>query len=300
MNSLQEAVTKLANGLAETRERQTTQDERLKSLTEYMEKSSQGSSPASSQPAKPTPQQRKLSLQRATRRPSNISRLTLEDPAHRRFSAADVGGAELETFLEGRDDGMTLRTPAQTSPPVSQGSSQGSNPNVQSPATAQNSQLGGPMFSTPTTINTPRAMSTPSGQFTPNSSYNRIQHQSTATSPPLRRQKSTSIIMTSLPSPNMTPTPSYNYPGSYPLQPLESPQYVPQQSDLQLQPAQPPATYQQAAAPYATPPRLSQGYVGSFMGDMGSTFGGYLPVQQPQQQRRRRQNSDVNEDMDLV
>jgi hypothetical protein len=266
-----------------------------------MEKSSQGSSPASSQPTKPTPQQRKLSLQRPTRRPSNISRLTLDDPANRRFSGqTDVGQPDLETFLEGREEGMTLRTPAQTSPPVSQGSSQGSN-HVQSPATAPNPQLGGPMFSTPSAMNTPRTMNTPSGQFTPNSSYTRIQHQSTTTSPPLRRQKSTSIVLSSLPSPNMTPTPSYNYPSSYPLQPLESPQYLQQPSDLQLQPAQPPATYQQAAAPYATPPRLSQGYVGGFMGDMGSAFGGYLPLQQvPQQQRRRGQNSDVNEDMDLV
>jgi hypothetical protein len=162
------------------------------------------------------------------------------------------------------------------------------------------------------------------------------------------------MVMPPLPSPNVTPTPAYNYPAQYApaLTTIESQtpsQQVggvmqqdlhhslrPQSSHPTLQAAQPPATYQSAAAPYATPPRLStlssshhQQYTtpqfpmrtdqyihtesmqlaspASFPTSSMHTFSQQMQQhqqhqqqQQQQQQRRRRQNSDVTEDMDLI
>ena len=142
------------------------------------------------------------------------------------------------------------------------------------------------------------------------------------------------MVMPTLPSPNVTPTPSYNYPAQYTqsLATIESEPQVMQQ-DMNIRPhtshaiqqsAQPPATYQSAAAPYSTPPRLSQQqqqhqqqyttpqfqpaqvrqdqYVQEMQLSSPASFNTNfhsLAQQMQQQQRRRRQNSDVAEGMDL-
>ena len=310
---------------------------------EYIEKQSQsqGSSPSSSSQGTVTVNkgtlQRKLSLQRTTgRRPTNVTRLTLDDPMQqRRYSSQP----DLE-FLEGggTDDpqnSLTLRTPSRTSPPISQTSSQGSNPQ-QSP-NKPGLRAAPPIFSTPTNLNTPTGQYTPTTTFTSLSNLQRAQSSSGhTTSPTLRRQKS-NMILTALPSPNVTPTPSYQYPATYHLTTLDSPQMLQQQQDIPLatqsqstaaglQTSQPPATYQSTPAPYATPPRMSSAtqytapfqvrsqdaYVQDAMGAASPAFGGaggYLSMQQAMQQqhqhqqheRRRRQDSDVRgDDMDLA
>jgi hypothetical protein len=94
-------------------------------------------------------------------------------------------------------------------------------------------------------------------------------------------------------------------------------------SGVMQQSAQPPATYQSAAAPYATPPRLSNlsqtqytphfqspvrqdQYIEGMQLASPASFASNAGLhsmaqfqQQQQQQRRRRQDSDCTEDMDL-
>jgi len=342
LNSLHDAMEHLAKGLTETRERQTSYEEQLKTIAEYVEKQSQsqGSSPSSSQgtvTVNKSSLQRKLSLQRTTgRRPANITRLTLEDSMqHRRYSSQ----ADLE-FVEGgsTDDSqnsLTLRTPSLSSPPISQTSSQGSNPQQSPISTKTGLRAAAPIFSTPTNLHTPTGQYTPSTAFTSLSNLQRAQSSSGhSTSPTHRRQKS-NMILTALPSPNVTPTPSYQYPTTYPMTSLDSPQMLQQQQDIPLatqsqsttagpQTVQPRATYQSAVGPYATPPRISSAtqyttpfqvrsqdaYVQDAMTLASPAFGGpgsYLSIQQAvqqqqqqQQDRRRRQDSDVmGDDMDL-
>ena len=226
----------------------------------------------------------------------------------------------------------TLGTPPQSSPPVSQPSSSGSGP--RSPTGAK-SLHAAPVFSTPSSLNTPSTQYTPASSFGSLSSIQRT--QAANASPTLRRNKS--MVMPPLPSPNVTPTPSYNYPAQYTqsLATIESEPQVMQQ-DMNIRPhtshaiqqsAQPPATYQSAAAPYSTPPRLSQQqqqqqqqqqyttpqfqpppvrqdhYVQEMQLASPASFTPSFQSlaqqiqQQQQQQRRRRQNSDVTQDMDL-
>ena len=313
------------NGLNETRLRQANQEERLKTLIEYLEKQTQQHSPASSQSSVKPTLQRKLSMQKTPgRRPSNVARLVLDESIDRRYSLSTT--QDLDTFFEGDPGTGTLGTPPQSSPPVSQPSSSGSGP--RSP-TGPNSLRPEPIFSTPSSLNTPSAQYTPASSFSSLSSLQRT--QTANASPMLRRNKS--MVMPNLPSPNVTPTPSYNYPAQYTqsLATIESEPQVMQQ-DLNMRPhtshaiqqsAQPPATYQSAAAPYSTPPRLSQqqqyttpqfqpGQVrqDQFVQEMQlaspasfntnfHTLAQQMQEQQQQQQRRRRQNSDVTQDMDL-
>jgi len=341
LKSLHEAVGNLAKGLTETRERQANYEEQLKTITEYVEKQSQsqGSSPSSSQGTVTVNKgslQRKLSVQRTTgRRPTNITRLTLEDSMqqHRYSSQADL------EFLEGgsTDDSqnsLTLRTPSLSSPPISQTSSQGSNPQQSPIHTKPGLRATAPVFSTPTNLNTPAGQYTPSTTFTSLSNLQRAQSSSGHTTSPTHRRQKSNMILTALPSPNVTPTPSYQYPATYPLASLDSPQMLQQQHDIPLASqsqstaaglptAPPPATYQSAGGPYATPPRMSSAtqyttpfqvrsqdaYVQDAMGLASPAFGGaggYLSLQQAvqqqqqQQDRRRRQDSDVTgDDMDL-
>jgi hypothetical protein len=123
------------------------------------------------------------------------------------------------------------------------------------------------VFSTP--VHTPSTQYTPASSYTSISSAPRQQTATAIASPTIRRSKS--VVMHNMNSPNVTPTPSYNYPAQYSLATIESGNQQSLQQEVnnmrphsshttatpiqQSQP-QPPATYQSAAAPYATPPRL--------------------------------------------
>lgn len=313
------------NGLNETRLHQANQEERLKNIIEYLEKQTQQPSPASSQSSVKPTLQRKLSLQKTSgRRPSNVARLVLDESIDRRYSLSTT--QDLDTFFEGDPATGSLGTPPQSSPPVSQPSSSGSG--NRSPIGA-NSLRAAPIFSTPSSLHTPSTQYTPASSFSSLSSIQRTQAGNA--SPTLRRNKS--MVMPTLPSPNVTPTPSYNYPSQYTqsLATIESESQVLQQ-EMNIRPhtshaiqqsAQPPATYQSAAAPYSTPPRLSQQQQQQYTtpqfqpaqvrqdpyaqemqlaspASFNTNFHSLAQqMQQQQQQRRRRQNSDVAQDMDL-
>ena len=313
------------SSLSETRKRQANQEERLKGLIEFVEKHSQ-QSPILPQSGVKQTLTRKQSMRTASRRPSNVSRLILDESIDRRYSLSTT--QELETFFDNDPASGNLGTPPQSSPAGSQPSSSGSCP--RSPVTAKSLRA-------PALFSTPSNMNTPSTQYTPVSSFNSIsslQRAQTGTaSPTLRRHKS--VVMT-LPSPNVTPTPPYHYPAHYApnlATAIESPQIIPQDMNIRphtshaippsQQSAQPPATYQSAAAPFNTPPRLSNlsqyttpqfqppgvrsdHYVqeaiqlaspASFTPTSTNQFS--LAQQIHHQQRRRRQASDVTEDMDL-
>ena len=340
ISQLQEQLNSLTNGVQEIRARQQSQEERLKKVLDYLEKQQQQQSPSSSQSSITHSLQRKQSIQRTpSRRPSNVTRLVLDD-SDRRQSHSASQSQDLDSFIEADLSAGHLGTPPQSSPPPptgSQPSSGGSG--IQSPATNTKGLRSAPTFSTPSSLNSKSTSSyTPASSLTSLGSIQR-QPSGSMTSPTLRRNKS--MVMANLPSPNTTPThASYNYPAQYTpqLATIESGQVISQ--DITTRPhtshhtlqqnlpqsAQPPATYQSAAAPYATPPRLSHlsqpqfttpqfqtplrqdqyipeslqlGSPASFTPTTSLHQFQQMQQQQQQQQRRRRQDSEVTEDMDL-
>jgi len=306
---------------------------------DYLEKQQQQNSPSSSQGSTTHTLQRKQSIQRTpSRRPSNVSRLVLDDSSDRRYSASQ-SSQELEPFLE--SDVMTagqLGTPPQSSPIASQPSSGGSG---NSPGQTKGLRAA-PTFSTPSSINSKSTGSTytPTSSFTSISSvHQRSQSVSVPSPPTLRRNKS--VVMGNLSSPNVTPTHAPHFPAQYApsLATIESGQVLSQELSTRphtshqasfIQPAQPPATYQSAAAPYATPPRVSVSqsqfttpqfqppsssqlrqdqFVPDALQQLASPasftpstsfFQQLQQQQQQQQQRRRRQESDTVEEMDIA
>lgn len=303
LNSLQEQVGTLVNGLNETRQRQANQEERLKIVLDYLEKQqSQSPSSQSASQSSNTGTIRRISTNKTpSRRPSNVSRLVLDESIDRKYTITTPH--ELETYFEADVPAGTLGTP-QSSPPASQPSSGGSQ--QRSPGTVKTLRAA-PSFSTPSSVNTSSTQYTPASSI---SSLSSIQHQRSHSvqnmSPSLRRNKS--MVMPALPSPNVTPSPVYNYPAQYAQisssmdnNPMMSTgdNTRPQSSHI----AQPPATYSSAAAPYATPPRQMQ-----------QQFQFQTPVRQPNQfeaiqlassfmpfqHRRRNTTSDDTEDMEIA
>src|SRR5579859_3330518 len=258
LNSLQEQVGVLVNGLNETRKRQASQEERLKIVLDYLDKQ-QSQSPTSSQTASQSSNTgtiRRISTQKTpSRRPSNVSKLVLDESIDRRYTVTTPH--ELETYFETEMPMENLGTP-KSSPPASQPSSAGSH--QRSPPTTKTLRTA-PSFSTPSSVNTSSTQYTPASSI---SSLSSIQHQRSQSaqniSPTVRRNKS--MVMPALPSPNVTPSPVYNYPAQYAQisSSMDNNQMMlgdntrPQSSHI----AQPPATYSSAAAPYATPPRQMQ------------------------------------------
>jgi hypothetical protein len=295
-------------------------------VLEYLEKQPQHS-PSSSQSSVAHTVQRKPSMQKTPgRRPSHVSRLVL-DESDRRYSVSTP--QELETYFEGDLSLSNLETPPQSSPPASQPSSSGSN--HRSPTTTKTLRAAA-TFSTPSQVSTPSTQYTPGSSFSSMSSIQRTQTAHSNTSPSLHRNKS---MVMSNPSPNVTPSPAYNYTQYAPtLTTIDSGGQIMSQ-DLNTRPhsshagpsmqqPQPPATYQSAAAPYATPPRISTMHQQQYTNQQFQTpirqdpyVSDQLQLTSPasftpsnpmhtlaqqihQQQRRRRQDSDVTEDMDLA
>ncbi len=299
LNSLQEQVGVLVNGLNETRKRQASQEERLKIVLDYLDKQ-QSQSPTSSQTASQSSNTgtiRRISTQKTpSRRPSNVSKLVLDESIDRRYTVTTPH--ELETYFETEMPMENLGTP-KSSPPASQPSSAGSH--QRSPPTTKTLRTA-PSFSTPSSVNTSSTQYTPASSI---SSLSSIQHQRSQSaqniSPTVRRNKS--MVMPALPSPNVTPSPVYNYPAQYAQisssmdgQMMSSENMRPQSSHI----AQPPATYSSAAAPYASPPRMQQPFqfqtpIRQDQFEVMQLASGFIPFQ-----RRRRNNSDVTEDMEIT
>jgi hypothetical protein len=258
-----------------------------------------------------------------SRRPSNVSRLILDDTTDRRHSVSQ-SSQELEPFMESDISAGQLGTPPQSSPITSQPSSGGSG-NL-SPGQSKGLKAA-PTFSTPSSVNSKSTSTyTPTSSFTSASSIHQRSQSVSGPSPPtLRRNKS--LVMGNLPSPNVTPSHPPHFPAQYTpsLATIESGQILSQELNTRphtshqtfIQPAQPPATYQSAAAPYNTPPRvsISQSQFTTPFQQMGrdqfvpdalqlsspasfpsSSF--FQQLQQVQQVRRRK--DDVAEDMDMA
>jgi len=285
------------NSWTETQKRQASQEERLNMVLEYLEKQ-KSQSPSSSQSASQSSNTgtiRRISSQKTpSRRPSNVSRLVLDESIDRKYTITTPH--ELETYFESDNPVGYLGTP-HSSPAASQPSSGGSQ--QRSPGTTKTLRAA-PSFSTPSTVNTSSTQYTPASSISSLSSLAHQRSQSVqSVSPSIRRHKS---MVMPLPSPNVTPSPVYNYPAQYTQissmdnsQMMSSDNIRPQSSHT----AQPPATYSSAAAPYSTPPRMQQFQfqtpVRQDQFEAMQLASGFMPFQ-----RRRRNTTDDPEDMELA
>jgi hypothetical protein len=305
LNSLHEQVGTLMTGLNETRKRQASQEERLKIVLDYLEKQ-QSQSPSSSQNASSqssnTGTIRRISTHKTpSRRPSNVSRLVLDESIDRKYTI--TAPHELETYFETELHPGNLGTP-HSSPPASQPSSGGSQ--QRSPGTAKTLRAA-PSFSTPSSVNTTSTQYTPASSISSLSSIQQHQrsHSVQTMSPSIRRNKS--MVMPPLPSPNVTPSPVYNYPAQYTQissamdnnNQMMSGDNIPRPQSSHT--AQPPATYSSAAAPYATPPRMQQQFqfqtpVRQDQFEAMQLASSFMPFQR----RGRRNTSDDTEDMEIA
>lgn len=211
------------------------------------------SSSQTSQTSVPQVMQRRTSMQHAT--PNR--RLERQNSMYSLSSSQ-----EIEPFMPTEASANQMRSSPPSQPSSSEGSSQ------KSPASAN-------FFQTSAVFSTPSA---PSNQYTPVTPVSQPSSQQTGPQPSPRLHRSKSAVMSSLPSPNVTPSPVYTYnsPAQYSRsfsQTMQTPKQQSQQQEMHTlyrhpstyslhqqhqQPAEPPATYQSAVTPMpATPTRPS-------------------------------------------